>query len=179
MDYANQITKDTLRQIYDALPNTPENQQTLSAISAMLAKKTIQPVPYTYNAVYWVTGVANALAVGAVSQPVNVGIQADADFLILNQTYSVNTANAAVTATTRPYPNLTVLLTDTGSGYNLMDVAVPVTSIFGDGQFPYNLPQPKLMPAKSTLQVQVTNLDAAVAYNLRLSFSGVKLFAFN
>lgn len=179
MDYGNQITKDTLRQIADSLPNTQENQATLNAIMNILSKKTIQPIPYTYSAVYSVAGAQNSLAAGAVSQPVNVNIQADADFLILNQTYDANTANAARTANTIVIPNVSVLLVDTGSGYNLMDQPVPVPALFGNGQYPYMLPNPKLLPAKATLQVQASNYDAAAGYNLRLCFNGVKLFATN
>ena len=179
MDYGNQVTKDTLRQIYDSLPNTRENQDTLAAISAMLAKKTIQPVPYTYSATYRAAAGGNSLAAGATSVPVSINIQADADFLILNQTYDCNTANAARTASSIVVPNATVLLLDTGSGYQLMDQGVPVAALFGNGQFPYVLPNPKLMPAKATLQVQVTNYDAAAGINLQLCFNGVKLFAYN
>ncbi len=177
-DYGNQITKDTLRQIYDSLAPSRENEATLAAIAAILAKKTITPVPYSYNAIFWVTGANNALAAGATAL-VTVGIQADADFLILNQTYNANTANAAVTESSFPYPNVTALLLDTGSGFQMMDQPTPITSIFGNGQFPYYLPQPKLMPAKSALQVTLTNYDAAAGYNIRLSFNGVKLYASN
>ena len=179
MDYGNQVTKDTLRQILNNLPNTAENVNVQNRLVSLISSKTIQPIPYTYNAVYWVTGAANALAAGAVNVPVNVNIQADADFLILTQTYDCNTANAARNSNSLVIPNASVILTDTGSGYQMMDQAVSVPNIFGSGQFPFVLPQPKLMPAKSTLQVLMSNYDAAAGYNIRLSFNGVKLYAYN
>lgn len=179
MDFGNQITKDTLRAVLANTPNTPENQNVIAHLYALLEAKTIQPIPYSYSAVYQVAGGANALAAGVVNVPFSINIQADADFLILNQTYDANTANAARNAGTIVIPNIDVLLIDTGSGYQLMDQAVPVNTIFGTGEFPYVLPQPKLMPAKSTLQVLVSNFDAAAGYNLQLVFSGVKLYAYN
>ena len=153
-DYGTQITKSMVRQIYDATPNTPENQGVLDSMMRLLTAQNVQPIPYTYNAVYSVAGAASALAAGAVNVPFQVTIQADADFLILNQTYDCNTANAARTANTVP-------------------------ALFGNGQFPYVMPQPKYLQAKATLLVLVSNYDAAAGYNLRLSFNGVKLYSYN
>lgn len=179
MDYGNQVTKDTLRQILDNLPNIPQNAQVQNRLINLLSAKTIQPIPYTYVANYVAAGAANGLAAGAANVPVNVGIQADADFLILTQSYDCNTANAARTSDTFVVPNASVILTDTGSGYQMMSEAVAIPAIFGTGEFPFVLPQAKLMPAKATLQVLATNYDAAAGYNLRLYFNGVKLYAYN
>ena len=179
MDYGNQFTKDTLRNLLDQTPDIQANAHVRAAIISLLTQKNIQAIPYTYNAVYWVTGAANSLAAGATNVPVNVNIQADADFLILNQTYDANTANAARNNSTFVVPNVLVSLQDTGSGYMMMDQQTSVPNIFGNGQFPYVLPNPKLMPAKSTLTVLATNVDAAAGYNLRLSFNGVKLYSYN
>lgn len=177
-DYGNQISKDTLRGILQMLYDAPQNDAVRTKIQSLLAARSIQPIPYSYSALYRAAAGGNSIAAGATSI-VQIGIQADADFLILNQTYDANTANAARTASTIVVPNANVLLTDTGSGYQMMDQAVPIPSIFGNGQFPYVLPNPKLMAAKATLQVQVTNYDAAAGYNIQLTFNGVKLFAFN
>lgn len=179
MDYGNQISKDTLRQILNQTPAISGNEAVRSRLIDLISAKTVQAVPYTYNAVYSVAGAANALAAGATNVPVNVNIQADADFLILSQTYDANTANAARTSTTFTVPNASVTLTDTGSGFQMMDQAVPIPSIFGNGQFPFVLPNPKLLTAKATLQVLVTNYDAVAGYNIRLSFNGVKLYSYS
>ncbi len=177
-DYTSQFNKDVLRQLLDETPDIAANAELRRAISAMLQAQTINPVPYTYNAVYAVAGAANSLAAGVLNVPANVGIQSDADFMIMNQTYDCNSLNAARNAGTIVIPNATVLLNDTGSGMQQMDQAVSVPQIFGTGQQPYILPQPKYLMAKSTLQVLVSNFDAAAGYNLRLSFNGIKLFAY-
>lgn len=179
MEYGNAITKDTLRTLLDQTPDTQQNARVRQALVSLITRKSVQPVPYTYTANYTAAGAANGLAAGVVNAVVNVPIQADADFLILNQTYSVNSLNAAATRATTPVPLVSVTLIDTGSGYQWMDSPVDVDEIFGNGQFPYVLPNPKLMVAKSTLQVLASNHDAAAGYNLRLAFNGVKLLAFN
>lgn len=179
MDYGNSITKDTIRELLDRLPDAPINDQVRNAMTRLLTARNIQPIPYTYMGILQTAGATNALAAGAVNTPVNVNIQADADFLILNQTYDANTANAARNAGNYVVPNVNILITDTGSGYQMMDQAVPIPSIFGNGQFPYILPEPKLLPAKATLQLLFSNYDAAAGYNIRVAFNGVKLFAYN
>lgn len=173
------INRDTLQRLLDNTPRTKDNQQLIQSLQGLLSAKRIQPVPYSYNAVFWTTGAANNIASGVTAPVVNVNIQADADFLVMNQTYDANTANAARTQTTAVVPNALVLLTDTGSSSQLMDVATPIPSIFGTGQLPYVLPEPRLLLAKSTLQVQVANIDAAAGYNIRLTFNGVKLYKYN
>lgn len=125
--------------------------------------------PFTYTAIF--TG----LAAGA-NATFNINIQADADFLIQGQAYHANVANAGQTATTLTYPLATVLLTDSGSGRQFMDSDVSIPEIFGNGQFPFMLPQPKIMSARLTLVVKCTNYDAAQTYNIRLAFIGCKLF---
>lgn len=181
MDYGSAITKDTLRQILDQTPDTQENAQVRQSLMTLITRKSLQPVPYTYSAIYADASGTNTnnLAAGAVNVVRNINIQADADFLILNQTYDANTESGARTANTIVIPNASVVLVDTGSGYQYMDAAVSVPAIFGNGQFPYVLPNPKLMVAKSTLQVLANNYDFAAGINLRLYFNGVKLLSFN
>lgn len=125
--------------------------------------------PFTYTTTF----AALAAAANATN---NINIQADSDFLILATTYHANVANAGQTVSTFTYPLATVLLTDSGSGRQFMDSDVSIPDMFGNGQFPFVWPQPKLMAARSTLVVKATNYDAAQAYNLRLNFHGVKLF---
>lgn len=106
-----------------------------------------------------------------------IQIQADSDFLIQKLCYYTNTANVAQTANSIPIPNLSCIITDTGSGRQLMNTAIPVANIFGTGQNPFILPKPKLIAASSNLQIQVFNFDAAVAtQQLYLAFIGVKIY---
>lgn len=177
--YGQEFTKDTLRAILQGIPVTHANEAIRERIQELLAQDTIEQEWYSYQAVYRAAAAGNALAAGAVNQPVNVNIQADADFLIINQTYDANTANAARNAGNYVIPNVSVLLVNTGGGYQYMDQAVPVPSIFGTAQYPYFLPEPLLLPAKSTLQVFANNYDPAAGYNLQLSFNGVKIKRYN
>lgn len=173
--YAQQITKDTLREILDMTPDIAANAQARQAILDQLTQDVIDPTPYTYSISYRVAGAANSIAVGAVNQIGSFNVQADSDFLVLNQTYDANTANAARTLTTFVVPNIRVLLQNTGSGYYLMSEPEPIMALFGYGWDYYELPVPLMLPAKSTLQAQVTNDDAAAGYNLQLCFNGIKL----
>lgn len=141
-----------------------------AALEHLEAESAIVRFPYTYSAVF-----ASLAAAGTAT--VNITIDAAAPFLIVNQTYHADTAGAVLTAATKNYPNVSVLLTDTSSNRQMMDQAVPIPSIFGDGQFPYVLPEPKLMAANSVLQVALTSFEAAVAQVIRLSFNGYKLYS--
>src|SRR5258708_28143308 len=173
--YGQQITKDTLRALLEHIPDPPMNAGARNAILDQLTQDTIDPTVYTYSISYRAAAGGNAIGVGAVNLVGSVNIQADSDFLVLNQSYDANTANGARTFNTLVVPNIRVLLTNTGSGYNLMDSPVPVHAIFGYGWDYYAMPVPLLLPAKATLQAQVTNDDAAAAYNLHLMFNRVKL----
>ena len=106
----------------------------------------------------------------------SIQIQADSDFKWLKSAYYADIAAAAFTATTRPIPSVTVQITDGGSGRNLMNQAVPVPSLFGIGELPFILPIPRVFKANSTINISVTNFDAAETYNLRMSFIGLKQF---
>lgn len=110
------------------------------------------------------------------SQTQSFTIQADADFLLSKLAYTANITNAAFTEANRPIPNVSVLIQDTGSGRNLMNLAVPIVNIFGSGQLPFILPRQRIFLANATVNVTLNNYDAAQAYNLRLSFIGEKGF---
>lgn len=107
----------------------------------------------------------------------NLVIDASADFEVLQLQQFTNIANAAFVMNTRPIPNAAIMLTDSGSGRNLMNTPTPLASIAGTGEFPYNLPQPRLLARSSTLICALTNFDAAVAtYQIYISLVGRKIF---
>ena len=116
-----------------------------------------------------------ALAAGATATN-TINIQADAAFRWEKSTFFADIAAAAVVHGTRIIPLCTVLVTDTGSGRQLMDSAIPIPNIFGSGEIPFILQQPKIFSPRSTLSLIFTNYDAAVTYNIRLSLIGSKLF---
>jgi len=116
-----------------------------------------------------------ALAAGT-SATQTVNIQADSDFVVQKLSYHANIANAAQTVNTRVIPLCTVLIVDTGSGRQLMNQAVDLTTFFGTGENPFILPQPKVFVARTNISIQLANYDATQTYNVRLALIGIKLF---
>lgn len=105
-----------------------------------------------------------------------IQIQADSDFLWERAVMFADIAGAAQTIDSQVVPLVTVLVTNVGSGRQLMQVQIPVFSVFGTGQLPFVLPEPSVFKARSSINVAVTNFSAATEYNLRLSFIGTKIF---
>jgi hypothetical protein len=103
-------------------------------------------------------------------------IQADSDFLWTKGTFFADIAAAAQTASSLVIPLASLLITDTGSGRQLMNTAVPITSLFGTGQLPFILPRQRLFLARSLVNITINNFDAAADYNIKLSFIGEKAF---
>lgn len=116
-----------------------------------------------------------ALAAGG-SASSTINIQSDADFFCYKTTYFADIAAAAQTDSSRVIPLVTVLITDTASDQQLMQAPVPVPAMFGTGEIPFILPAPHRFRASGTIGIQVTNFDAASAYNLRLMFIGFKMY---
>lgn len=106
-----------------------------------------------------------------------IQIEADSDFLIQKLVEFTDVDGSALTAFTAPLPVVRVTIVDTGSGRQLMNQAVPVSSIFGSGRLPYILPTPKLFVKNSRINVTVENFSTGTNYrNLFLSFEGKKIF---
>jgi len=124
---------------------------------------------YVYSAVF-------AALAAAASATQNITIQADSDFILQKLTYHANIAAAAQLSGTRIVPLVSLLITDSGSGRQIMDRAIPLVTFFGDGELPFILPNPKVFKARANITIQATNFSAATAYNLYLSFIGVKKF---
>ena len=106
----------------------------------------------------------------------NVNIQADSDFMLQKLTVFASIAGAAQTDSNRVIPLVTIQVTDSGSGRNLFEEAIPASAIFGTGELPFILPTPKLFAARSTITVNVSNFSAATDYRLDFSFIGYKVF---
>lgn len=107
----------------------------------------------------------------------SLNIQADSDFIWQKAAFYVTTAaDQNQTAATRIIPAATVMITDTGSGRQLMDNPVLIPNIFGTGELPFILHTPKLFLSRSVINVQVQNLDAADTVTINLAFIGTKAF---
>jgi hypothetical protein len=175
-NYGYGVSRASIQQVLDSTPQTPQFAATRDALQQLIIGDTVRAEPFTYNIVYRAAAGGNAIAAAALNQIGSFTVQADADFLILAQSYDVNTANASTTFNTRPQPNLSVVLTNTGANYAYMDQAMPVPNIFGLGWDTFELPEAIFLAAKATMQSNVSNFDPATAFNLVLSFHGVKLF---
>ena len=121
------------------------------------------------------TGRLAALAAGGNSVN-SINIQADADFVLEKLTYGADIAGAVVNVGTYPAPNVLVMLLSSGSGQNLFQNPIPLTSLFGTGALPFILPYPRVLPANSQLQVLLTSVEAASTPLLTLNFIGRKLY---
>ncbi len=120
---------------------------------------------------------AEALALVTLAAATDIiTIEADSNFVLQKFNYSADIAGAAFTDSTRPIPLVSIQLTDTGSGRNLMANPIPIPSIFGTGQLPFILPNPRVFMRNSTIQVAFVNFGAVVTYNIRLAFIGYKIY---
>lgn len=116
-----------------------------------------------------------AIAVGASTND-TINIEADSDFILQKLTYQADNAGIAQTDSSRVIPNVSVQITDTGSGRQLMQDFIPVSSFFGTGQLPFILPNPRLFMRNSTIQIAFTSFEVAATPNVRLAFIGYKVY---
>ena len=105
-----------------------------------------------------------------------VQIEADSDFLIQKLAYFASIAGAAQTFNTIVIPLVDIVIVDTGSGRQLMNLAIPIPTFFGDGRLPYILPTPKLFTKNTRINVTVNNFAAITEYDLFIAFEGKKIF---
>lgn len=135
--------------------------------------------PVSFDIFGYVFPTFSAIAVNATQQQ-QIIIQADSDFELRRIVYSADRAGAVFTQSTRPVPNFTMQIQDSGSGRNLFNAAIPLTSVACYGDNPIDLPWPKIFARNSTVVLQLTNIDAAVNdFNIRVSFLGRKIYVYS
>lgn len=135
---------------------------------------------YIYGVGPGTNGVIGNLASG-VTANVSITIQADSDF-----EWDYTTVYGEINgATASPLPDnidipVSVLITDGGSGRQLFNQNIPVTSLAGLGREPYILPQKRIFMGKSTVNFSFTNFSGSLTVNnLFLSLHGRKIFSLN
>ncbi len=111
------------------------------------------------------------LGIGATVQ-VTVPISADSDFVWMETALVVMTAANVLD----PAPDLLISFTDQGSGRNLQDNPVHVMNVTGNGQWPYVLPEPKLLIGSGGLQITLTDLSGVAKARVDLTLIGTKVF---
>jgi hypothetical protein len=120
---------------------------------------------YTYSILF--NFATNAVQAGVIN------IDANLDFIIQSGTYKKD-SGAAQTASGELISDATVLITDTGTGKQFSNQPIYVSTMFGNGQFPFVWPEPRLVRGKSTLQIQVQEFDGSTNL-LQLNFQGVNI----
>lgn len=117
-----------------------------------------------------------SVAFGATANG-TINIEADSNFYCTSLAYMVDIAGAVQTDSTRVIPLMTVLITDSGSGRQLTNGALPINTIFGEADNPARFVHPRLFQRTTSIGVQVTNYSAATTYtNLYLVFTGFKVY---
>lgn len=126
---------------------------------------------FAYN-----VGLSAALApAGSTSGTFN--IDGDSDFFLVKTTVIALSADDGTVYNVRQWPAVSVLITDTTSGRQLMNEAVPITSIAGTGELPFIWPVLRMFAAKSTIVVDFANFSDNITYSvLELTFHGIKAF---
>lgn len=168
-------------QLISQLPNTPENHAVYQTLMQFRSDSQVVKNPFTFE-IDFSTGAG--LLNGAFAAP-TVGnqivgsflVDSSSPFMLVSTTYKSDLAGAAQTSGALVVPNQTVFIQDQSSNRNFMNAAVPVPSLFGTAELPYFWPQPRLIPANTTIQVTLANFDAAVVPNTRLSFHGYRLYS--
>ena len=109
-----------------------------------------------------------------------INIEADSDFILQKFAYHAvdSAATDSPTDSTRFWPNITIQLVDSGSGRQLMQNPIPVTSFYGNGELPFILPNPRKFLRNSTIQVAFTSFEpgGGTTFDLRLAFIGYKIY---
>ncbi len=117
----------------------------------------------------------SAIAPNTTSSQV-ININADADFRVEKLTFFADIGAAGQTESGIVIPLVSVMIVDSGSGRQLMNGAIPVPALFGNGRIPFVMKEPKIFAARTSVNVTVSNFDASNTYNLKLAFIGTKLF---
>lgn len=134
---------------------------------------------YIYGVGPGTNGAMGTMATSSTANSV-ITIQADSDF-----EWDYTTVYGEIDgATASPLPDnidipISVLISDGGSGRQLFNQPIPVTSLAGLGREPYILPQKRIFMGKSTVNFFFTNFSATIQVdNFFLSLHGRKIFSF-
>lgn len=108
---------------------------------------------------YYSTNVQGLVSTSPNGQS-TIQIDSGVDFFWVASTFQADIAGAAQTESSMVIPLVNVLINDTGSRKNLMNTAIPISSIAGFGERPYRLIRPRLFRASSTINFTWTAIVA-------------------
>lgn len=119
-----------------------------------------------------VTALAPNATVAAI-----INIESDSQFVWCKTNYfAIKTGDPSPTTLIQLVPKVNVSITDTGSGRNLQNQPVSISTLAGHQGLPFVLPQPRLFKENTSISTTFTNLDVANTFDIWFSFCGYKLF---
>lgn len=125
--------------------------------------------PYAYSLTF--TGLAPAATATQI-----LTINSNADFVLTGISHHANVAAAAQNSGTKTVPLVRASIVDTGSARPFFNTAADLenisANIVADGR---GLPFPRWLAGNTSIQVQLTNYDAAATYGIELLFNGVSV----
>jgi len=124
---------------------------------------------------YFIYTASVADLASGISSSDAINIEADSAFIVEKMAQMSDIAGAAQTDASRVIPLVRASIRDTGSGRNLQDEAVDITSMAGDGRLPAILPVPRIFQPRSSIIVTFENYSSATTYaNVSLYLIGYK-----
>lgn len=125
---------------------------------------------------YYVYGVTIAALAAGVTNTQNIQVQADSDFEWIMSTVSGNLHGSAEPWLDTSIIPVTLLVTDAGSGRQLEQLAVPITTVAGTGKQPFILPVSRRFKSKSSITLAFTSFSASQWDNIFFNMIGRKIF---
>ena len=141
-------------------------------VSKFYAGRPLLLTPYGYNLTF------SSLAAGATATQ-SLNIAANADFVALTVHHRANVAAAGQNVSTKVAPLARILVTDSGSNEQFTNAAVDLENYSTNGNIIKTLPYPRIIPGRSTLQVQLTSYEASQTLNVDVFFEGVLVRAYS
>lgn len=153
------------------------NRATTSRINQQMLMQ--QGVQYTQDYFVYPVAIATTLASLATAPSVSLTIQADSHFEWIATSWFGYIDGAVTDAASSPndFCPITLQITDGGSGRQLFNAPVPISSVAGKGSLLYYLPIPRIFLAKSQISFQATSIDPVNQWdNVYFNLIGRKVF---
>lgn len=132
----------------------------------------------TYSGKMWFVyniAITTALAAGSSTQG-NFQVDKDSDFFWTKLSIHALVGGTSTDYSTVQAPDVSLTITNTSSGRNYSNNAVPALNIAGTANLPFILPMETYLPAVSLINVQFANVGSVTYSAINLSFIGYKAF---
>lgn len=158
------------------VPVDPSTGTPVFAPGEVAHRSPIEPGPRD-----WYTYLASFPEIDTLTNAtVNVPIEADSNFWLTSiQYFTAITSLAAPGAETESsfvLPFLSILITDSGSGRNLMSAPIPLPALLGDGKRPHRLIHPRLFKRTTNITVALTNYGSVNYFYTNIVLEGFKVY---